>query len=75
VTNYNLLSGSSAQIPTSLGLDKLTNRYISYYANGSYTFNHRYILSASGRVDKSNLFGVNTNQKAAPLYPRGLPGT
>jgi TonB-linked SusC/RagA family outer membrane protein len=72
VTNYNLLSGSSAQIPTSLGLDKLTNRYISYYANGSYTFNHRYILSASGRVDKSNLFGVNTNQKAAPLYSAGL---
>lgn len=60
------------QIPNSLGFGKSTDRYISYYSNSAYTYNGRYTVSASGRIDKSNLFGVATNQKSVPLYSAGL---
>jgi TonB-linked SusC/RagA family outer membrane protein len=66
-------AGALNTIPNSgTGFGKLTNRYISYYANSSYTYNGKYIISASGRIDKSNLFGVATNQKSVPLYSTGL---
>ena len=48
------------------------SRQFSMYANGSYTFDDRYIFSASGRIDKSNLFGAATNDKMTPLYSVGL---
>lgn len=48
------------------------DRYISYFTNLSYTYNTRYTISVSGRIDKSNLFGVNTNQKGVPLWSGGL---
>jgi TonB-linked SusC/RagA family outer membrane protein len=48
-----------------------TDRFRSYYANGSYTFKDRYIFSASGRIDQSNLFGVESNQRSNPLWSAG----
>lgn len=48
-----------------------TNRFISYFANFSYIFKNRYILTASARKDESNLFGVSTNQKGVPLWSIG----
>jgi TonB-linked SusC/RagA family outer membrane protein len=66
-------SGSLSTIPNSgTGFGKITNRYISYYANGAYTYNNTYIISASARIDKSNLFGDKANQKSVPLYSTGL---
>lgn len=49
----------------------LVDRFISYYANASYTFHNRYIFSASGRTDAANLFGVKANQKGVPLWSAG----
>lgn len=49
-----------------------TDRFQSYYANAAYSFKQRYTLSASGRLDQSNLFGVRTNQKGVPLWSAGL---
>jgi len=46
-------------------------RYVSYYANGSYLYKNRYMISASARRDESNLFGVNANQKGVPLWSVG----
>jgi TonB-linked SusC/RagA family outer membrane protein len=63
---------NSGQIPTNtteLGTD---NRFFSYYANGSYTYDDKYIASISARRDESNLFGVTTNQKGIPLWSTGL---
>ena len=48
-----------------------TDRFISYYANTAYSYKRRYFLSASARFDRSNLFGVNTNQKGVPLWSVG----
>ncbi|SHM58902.1 SusC/RagA family TonB-linked outer membrane protein [Chryseobacterium polytrichastri] len=64
-------SGSYNQIPSALRFQSLSDRYISYFGNGAYTYKKRYSLSISGRIDKSNLFGVNTNQKSVPLYSLG----
>jgi hypothetical protein len=64
--------GNYDQIPNTEGLGKYTDRYISYYSNAAYTYDQRYTLSLSGRIDKSNLFGVNTNQQSVPLYSAGL---
>jgi TonB-linked SusC/RagA family outer membrane protein len=48
-----------------------SERYISYYGNGTYSYLGRYLLSASARRDESNLFGVNTNQRGVPLWSTG----
>jgi predicted outer membrane repeat protein len=62
----------SNQIPNRDGLSDLTDRFISYYSNAAYNYRGKYTLSASGRIDQSNLFGVNTNQKAVPLWSAGF---
>lgn len=49
-----------------------TNRFVSYFANGSYTFLDKYIFSLSGRKDGANIFGVKTNDKITPLWSAGL---
>jgi TonB-dependent starch-binding outer membrane protein SusC len=46
-------------------------RYISLYSNAAFTYKNRYTISASGRRDASNLFGVNSNQKWNPLWSAG----
>ena len=61
----------SAQIPNSSAFDKRTDRFVSYFANAAYSYDNKYVLSGSARIDKSNLFGVNTNQKAIPLFSTG----
>jgi TonB-linked SusC/RagA family outer membrane protein len=61
----------AGQIPNSLGFSKTTDNYISYFSNAAYSYLDRYTLSLSGRIDKSNLFGVTTNQKSVPLYSAG----
>ncbi|WP_019941330.1 SusC/RagA family TonB-linked outer membrane protein [Dyadobacter beijingensis] len=47
------------------------NRFISYYANGSYAYAKRYVISASARRDGANIFGAKTNDKVTPLWSVG----
>lgn len=72
VTYFNTNPYGSAVIPGDNSFGRSTDRYISYFGNMAYTYLGRYTFSASGRIDKSNLFGVRTNQKAVPLYSTGL---
>ncbi|MFC0264397.1 SusC/RagA family TonB-linked outer membrane protein [Fontibacter flavus] len=60
-----------ANIPNGVSHGGSVDRFISYFANAGYTIKKRYILSASARRDASNLFGVNTNQRAVPLWSVG----
>lgn len=70
---YNNIMGSgSAKIPSNTSRGGITNRYLSYYFNGSYIYSDKYIASISVRRDESNLFGVSTNQKGVPLWSAGL---
>lgn len=59
-------------IPNADDLSDLTDRYRSYFTNAALTYKQKYTLSASARLDQSNLFGVNSNQKGTPLYSVGL---
>lgn len=66
------VDGTAALIPNMDGQSDLTDRFISYYANGSYIYDGKYIINASGRLDRSNIFGVKANQKGVPLYSIGI---
>lgn len=48
------------------------DRFVSYYANGAYTYNQRYTLTASLRIDQSNLFGTNPKFRYTPLWSAGF---
>ncbi len=49
-----------------------SDRFLSYFLNLNYSFNNRLLISGSARLDQSNLFGVNTNQRGVPLWSAGL---
>lgn len=59
-------------IPNNVAFTDVKNKFVSFYTNASYTYKEKYILSASGRKDASNLFGVNSNQKWTPLWSAGI---
>jgi TonB-linked SusC/RagA family outer membrane protein len=65
-------TGFSSTIPFREDFSGTVNRYLSGFLNLGYTFKDRYLVNASARVDKSNLFGVKTNQKTIPLWSAGL---
>lgn len=72
VNSYPLIYGGTSTIGNSNIFNNTVNRLVSYYLNASYTFKQRYTLSSSARSDRSNLFGVNTNQKGRPFWSAGL---
>lgn len=66
------VNGSSSLIPSGLSLGNTTNRFVSVFANGAYTYRNTYTLSGSIRRDASNTFGVATNDRWTPLWSSGL---
>lgn len=58
-------------LPDNNFFQELSNRFVSYYGNGAYTYADRYIVSASFRKDASNLFGVKTNDRGQPFWSVG----
>lgn len=65
-------NGSFLPIPRVQNVTGTVNRFVSGYANFSYTYDNRYVLSLSARQDGSNIFGVNANQRLVPLWSAGL---
>ncbi len=70
-TYFSLLPRGSAEIPNTMGFGGGKDNFVSYYSNAGYSYLDKYLFSISGRIDKSNLFGVQTNQKSVPLYSIG----
>ena len=70
VPYLNGMLGVSA-LPDNNFFQELSNRFISYFGNGAYTYANRYIVSASFRKDASNLFGVKTNDRGQPFWSIG----
>lgn len=69
---YSRYTGSgSYQVPTGISNRVLLDRNVSYYTNASYTYGQKYTVTASARKDKSNIFGVESNQKGVPLWSVG----
>lgn len=62
----------TAQIPGPIETQMATtDRFRSYFINAGYTYNSRYMISASARTDASNFFGVKANQRVVPLWSVG----
>lgn len=61
-----VLSGNTASLGGNI------NRFGSYFSNLSYSFDNRYTITLSGRVDQSNFFGVKTNDRIVPLWSTGI---
>lgn len=61
----------SARIPSYGNLFGNIDRFVSFYANGSYSFKNKYTVSGSGRRDASNLYGASANNKWKPLWSVG----
>lgn len=61
----------NALVPNNVDFDERLTRFVSFYAQGVYTYDNRYILSASARRDASNLFGVSENNRWKPLWSAG----
>lgn len=59
-------------IPQNQYFNDRTNRFVSTFLNGAYTFDTKYTLSVSGRRDASNLFGVNVNDRWNLLWSTGI---
>jgi TonB-linked SusC/RagA family outer membrane protein len=52
--------------------DETEIRALDYFANLSYSFDSKYIFTASARKDEANLFGVNINNRVKPLWSSGF---
>ena len=63
--------GTAAIIPYSNAVAEQRDVNVSYYANAAYSYKNRFIISGSARIDQSNLFGVDFNQKGVPLWSVG----
>lgn len=53
------------------GFQEKLDRFVSFYANGSYTYDRNLTLSASIRMDQSNLFGTDIKNQYKPLWSVG----
>lgn len=62
--------GSYTDLPYLANLEK-PSRVSSYFALGSYMFNHKYGIDASWRVDHSNLFGSDNSAQNKPVWSIG----
>lgn len=47
------------------------NRFVSFYSNVAYTYNNKYTLNGSIRVDQSNLYGSDPSVQFKPVWSVG----
>ena len=50
---------------------RIKDRFLANYVNGAYTYNDKYTLSSSWRLDDSNLFGSSPKYRNVPLWSVG----
>ncbi|MCK7554501.1 SusC/RagA family TonB-linked outer membrane protein [Chitinophaga sedimenti] len=68
---YYGLQGTLYTIPDLASLTGSLSRFVSLYANGTYSYDKRYVFTGSVRRDASNVYGVATNAKWKPLWSIG----
>lgn len=55
-----------------LSVADMKHRYVSGYANAGYTYDSRYSLNASVRVEQADLFGTDPKYRYRPLWSVGV---
>jgi len=72
IYNSDMLGTSKPQNPVNIGqYNYRDNRFVSWYANGSYEFDYRFLVSGSIRLDQTNFFGTNPDYRYKPLWSVG----
>lgn len=51
--------------------NEIEHKYQSYYATANYTYDHRYSISGSFRIDEADLFGADKKFTRRPLWSVG----
>lgn len=82
--NYGSLSANGVRnpiMPKNNGISILQNdnfrstetqvRFVSYYGNMAYTYDGKYTLNGSWRIDQSNLFGKDKSAQNKPVWSVG----
>jgi TonB-linked SusC/RagA family outer membrane protein len=70
-TYYTTVEGWTEQLGNSNTVSEATNRWLSYYGNGSYSLLNKYALTGSIRFDDMNMLGVDRAKRAIPLWSTG----
>ena len=68
----NTTSGNNKLLTPSTQFGETEVRYLSMYSNVGYTFNNKYSINASVRVDQSNLFGTDKSVQFKPIWSTGF---
>jgi len=71
-TTYTNVYGSNTNIKYNSQATSQRRRFLSYYGNAAYTFDSKYVLSGSVRLDDYNNFGVDKSYRRTPLWSTGL---
>lgn len=50
---------------------EMVNKFVSFYGNGSYTYDNKYVVSGSLRWDRSNLWGTSSKYQNKPIWSVG----
>jgi len=64
--------GYSTGLSYGNSLKSQTRRFLSYYGNASYTYDGKYTISGSARLDDYNNFGVDKSYRRTPLWSTGF---
>lgn len=68
---YGLMGGSSFS-QRNIAYNRYTDdRFISFYGNGAYSYDDKYMVSGSIRWDRSNLWGTNSKYQKKPIWSVG----
>ncbi|MBF4516858.1 SusC/RagA family TonB-linked outer membrane protein [Flavobacterium sp. ANB] len=68
----NTIYGYATGVSYNNSLKSQTRRFLSYYGNASYTYDNKYTLSGSARLDDYNNFGVDKSYRRTPLWSTGF---
>lgn len=77
-TSVDLITTTPTTVYGTLGTTSYNNnekdqrrRFLSYYANAAYSFDNKYTVSGSVRLDDYNNFGVDKSLRRTPLWSTG----
>lgn len=70
--NFNYKPMAAAGYLFNFSSSDVLHRFYSYYLNANYTYDRRYNISASYRVDKTDLFGADPKYWGRPLWSTGV---
>jgi TonB-dependent starch-binding outer membrane protein SusC len=69
---YTTVIGGTERIRDGSVFADTLNRFVSGYSNIGYTYNDKYTINASARIDETNLFGTTSKYRNVWLWSSGL---